>query len=51
MPLSSSPETTVIIINAEKIKLTGEKLDKKVYRWHPLYPGGLEKLPPEGLRN
>src|SRR5437868_10935469 len=34
----------VIIINAEKIKLTGEKLDKKVYRWHTRYPGGLKEV-------
>jgi large subunit ribosomal protein L13 len=34
----------VIIVNAEKIRLTGEKLDKKVYRWHTLYPGGLRQV-------
>src|SRR5215813_9672357 len=34
----------VIIINADKIKITGEKLDKKVYRWHTLYPGGLREV-------
>ena len=34
----------VIILNAEKIRLTGEKLDKKVYRWHTLYPGGLRQV-------
>src|ERR1051326_2363101 len=34
----------VIIINAEKVKLTGEKLNKKVYRWHTLYPGGLRQV-------
>jgi large subunit ribosomal protein L13 len=34
----------VIIVNADKIKLTGEKLDKKVYRWHTLYPGGLRDV-------
>src|SRR5262245_11131149 len=34
----------VIIVNAEKIKLTGEKLDKKVYRWHTQYPGGLRTV-------
>jgi len=34
----------VIIINAGKIKLTGEKLDKKVYRWHTRYPGGLREI-------
>ena len=34
----------VIILNAEKVKLTGQKLDKKVYRWHTLYPGGLREI-------
>jgi len=34
----------VVIVNADKIKLTGEKLDKKVYRWHTLYPGGLREV-------
>ena len=34
----------VIIVNAGKIKFTGEKLDKKVYRWHTLYPGGLRQV-------
>ena len=34
----------VIIVNANKIKMTGEKLDKKVYRWHTLYPGGLKEI-------
>jgi len=34
----------VIIVNADKIKLTGEKLDNKVYRWHTLYPGGLREV-------
>ncbi len=31
----------VIIINAEKVKLTGSKLDKKLYYNHSGYPGGL----------
>lgn len=35
----------VIIINAEKIVLTGKKLDKKMYRHHSLYPGGLKEIP------
>jgi large subunit ribosomal protein L13 len=34
----------VIIVNADKIKLTGQKLDNKVYRWHTLYPGGLREI-------
>lgn len=31
----------VIVINAEKIKLTGRKLDNKMYYRHSGYPGGL----------
>jgi large subunit ribosomal protein L13 len=31
----------VIIINAEKVKLTGGKENQKVYRRHTGYPGGL----------
>jgi large subunit ribosomal protein L13 len=34
----------VIILNADKIKLTGQKLDSKVYRHHTLYPGGLREI-------
>ena len=33
----------VIIINAEKVKLTGDKLDKKIYYNHSGYPGGLRE--------
>jgi len=33
----------VIIINAEKVNLTGKKLDQKMYRWHTGYPGGLKE--------
>ena len=33
----------VVIINADKIKLTGQKLESKVYRHHTLYPGGLRE--------
>ncbi len=31
----------VVVINAEKIKLTGNKWDKKIYYHHSGYPGGL----------
>lgn len=34
----------VIIINAEKTLLTGNKLDQKKYRWHSGYPGGLKEM-------
>ena len=35
----------VIVVNAEKVKLTGQKLDKKLYRRHSEYPGGLKEIP------
>ena len=34
----------VIIINAEKIRLTGKKLDDKFYRHFTGYPGGLKEI-------
>ena len=34
----------VIIINAEKLLLTGNKLNNKVYRRHSGYPGGLKEI-------
>ena len=34
----------VIIINAEKVVLTGNKLDQKMYRHHTGYPGGLREV-------
>jgi large subunit ribosomal protein L13 len=33
----------VIIINAEKVALTGRKLDQKVYYHHTGYPGGIKE--------
>ena len=33
----------VIIINTDKIKLTGNKIDKKVYYHHTGYPGGIKQ--------
>ena len=32
----------MIVVNAEKIKVTGSKFDKKMYYRHSLYPGGLK---------
>lgn len=34
----------VIIINADKVVLTGRKLDEKLYRHHSGYPGGLKEV-------
>lgn len=31
----------VVVINADKIRLTGKKLDQKIYYRHSQYPGGL----------
>jgi large subunit ribosomal protein L13 len=33
----------VIVINAEKIAVTGRRLDQKIYYRHSQYPGGLKK--------
>ncbi len=34
----------VIIVNAEKIRLTGKKLEQKIYYKHTGYPGGLKSI-------
>ena len=35
----------VIVINAEKVKLTGNKRAQKLHRYHTGYPGGLKSIP------
>lgn len=39
----------VIVINAEKIKLTGNKMADKVYIRHSGYPGGQKSIPVQAL--
>ena len=39
----------VIVINAEKVKLTGNKLTEKQYLRHSGYPGGQRTQTPEDL--
>jgi large subunit ribosomal protein L13 len=34
----------VVVVNAEKVRLTGKKWSDKVYRDHSLFPGGLKEL-------
>ena len=34
----------VIVVNAEKINVTGQKLDQKIYYRHSGYPGGLKQI-------
>ena len=33
----------VVVINADKVKFTGRKLDQKTYYWHTGYPGGIKE--------
>ena len=35
----------VVVVNASKIKVTGDKLQQKLYRRHSHYPGGLRETP------
>jgi large subunit ribosomal protein L13 len=35
----------VVVVNAEKIRVTGKKLDEKLYHRHSGYPGGLRSRP------
>ncbi len=39
----------VIVINASKIKVTGRKLQEKLYRRYSGYPGGLKEIPLETM--
>lgn len=34
----------VIVVNAEKVQLTGDKLNKKIYYSHSGHPGGLKEI-------
>jgi len=34
----------VVVVNADKIRLTGQKLDKKVYYRHSGFPGGIKGM-------
>jgi large subunit ribosomal protein L13 len=39
----------VVVINAKKIKLTGKKLNDKVYYHYSGYPGGMKSITPKDL--
>ena len=34
----------IVVINADKVKITGNKLQTKLYRWHTGFPGGLKEV-------
>src|SRR5580692_10992943 len=40
----------VVVINAQKIRLTGNKLEDKIYRHHSGFPGGLKEVPAKRIR-
>jgi len=40
----------VIVVNAEKVRLTGAKEDDKIYRTHSGYPGGLKEVQARKMR-
>ncbi len=40
----------VVVINADKIRLTGNKIEQKIYYSHSGYPGGLKAVPVKRVR-
>jgi len=40
----------VVIVNASRVRLTGRKLQQKMYHRHSGYPGGLRSIPAEEMR-
>ena len=40
----------VVVINADKVKMTGNKVEQKVYYSHSGYPGGLKAVPVKRVR-
>jgi large subunit ribosomal protein L13 len=41
----------VVIINADKVTISGNKENYKVYRHHTLYPGGLKEVSYESMQD
>jgi large subunit ribosomal protein L13 len=40
----------VVVINADQIKMTGSKIEQKMYYSHSGYPGGLKEVPAKRVR-
>lgn len=40
----------IVIVNADKVRLTGSKEDQKLYRTHSGYPGGLKEVQAKKMR-
>ena len=39
----------IVVINAEKVKLTGKKWDDKIYYRHTMHPGGIKSTTPRKM--
>src|SRR5262245_53347474 len=37
----------IVVINAEKVKVTGNKMTDSVFYWHTNHPGGVKEITPE----
>ena len=40
----------VVVINADKVRMTGNKVEQKVYVSHSGFPGGLKEVPAKRVR-
>jgi len=40
----------VVVINADKVKFTGNKWSQKTYYWHTQFPGGIKSITAEKLK-
>ncbi|MBX9603144.1 MAG: 50S ribosomal protein L13 [Bryobacteraceae bacterium] len=40
----------VVVVNASRVVLTGNKEEQKMYRWHSGYPGGLKEVQARKMR-
>jgi large subunit ribosomal protein L13 len=41
----------IVVINAEKVRMTGRKAENEIYYWHTGYPGGIKQRTREQLIN
>jgi large subunit ribosomal protein L13 len=41
----------IIVINAEKVKITGKKADQNIFFWHTGHPGGIKERTQQELLN
>jgi len=40
----------IVVVNADKVKVTGNKEDQKLYQWHTGYPGGIKSRNLKAMR-